>query len=431
MGRNRKNKILRAYLNGISVGDLKKDTNGAISFKYSLEWLNDGFAISRSLPLQEGEYKGEIVSRYFDNLLPDNDEIRKKIATKFGAESIRPFDMLEVIGRDCVGALSFVVGSGEPRVPFELDYTALSDSDIAMRIKGLGSSGPLGMEDGDFRISIAGAQEKTALLKIDGKWHEPHGMTPTTHILKTSIGALGVDINFEDSIDNEWASLLVMKKFGLATCNATIEQFEDQRVLVVERFDRDWRQYKKKNVLVRLPQEDLCQSLGVSPYQKYQSEGGPGIEQIAKFLRSSKVENDHLNFFKSILVFDLLYATDGHAKNFSVFVEPDGVRLTPLYDVMGGYFLYKREKLPIQKLKLAMKVGYSGHYQFKRIGPRHYQETAKLCGISKTTFESILVDVQEAYQNLSFNKKELDSHLNQATLDILLEGMKKRAAVLF
>lgn len=431
MGRNKKSKTLTAYLNGICVGDLKKDNNGAISFKYSNSWISDGFSISSSLPLQEEEYKGEIVSRYFDNLLPDNDEIRKKIATKFGAESIRPFDMLEVIGKDCVGALSFVVGDSEPSIPFELNYSALSDSDIAAKIKGLGSSSPLGMEDGDFRISIAGAQEKTALLKVDGKWHEPHGLTPTTHILKTSIGALGVDINFADSIDNEWASLLMMKKFGLETCEATIEQFEDQRVLVVERFDREWRQYKEQKVLVRLPQEDLCQSLGISPYQKYQSEGGPGIEQIAKFLMASKEQSDRLNFFKSILIFDLLYATDGHAKNFSVFVEPDGMRLTPLYDVMGGYFLHRREKLSLQKLKLAMKVGHSGHYQFKRVGLRHYQESAKLCGISKTAFDSIMSEVREAYQNLHFNQKELDSHLNQATLDIILEGMKKRAAILF
>src|SRR5665647_1985593 len=104
MGRKKTVKDLSVYLNGARVGNLKKDTSGQISFKYAEDWIQEGFAISQSLPIQEQEYKGEIVSRYFDNLLPDNDEIKKLVATKFGAESTKPFDILEVIGRDCVGA---------------------------------------------------------------------------------------------------------------------------------------------------------------------------------------------------------------------------------------------------------------------------------------------------------------------------------------
>lgn len=108
MGRNKKAKGLNVYLNGAKVGNLKKDPLGLISFNYSKEWIKEGFAISHSLPIQEQEYKGEIVARYFDNLLPDNDDIKKLVAQKFGAESTRPFDILEAIGRDCVGALSFI-----------------------------------------------------------------------------------------------------------------------------------------------------------------------------------------------------------------------------------------------------------------------------------------------------------------------------------
>jgi len=431
MAKKEKVRTLNIYLNTAFIGVLRKSLGGEISFEYSEEWLSDGFAISRSFPLQEGQYRGEDASRYFDNLLPDNDNIKKIVATKFGAESTRPFDMLAVIGKDCVGALSFLPAEGEQIIDFQMEYSHISDIEIAKRLKGLRSSTPLGMDEEDFRISIAGAQEKTAFLNIDGKWQEPHGLTPTTHIFKTSVGALGDEINFEDSIDNEWASLFIMKKMGLPVCEAMIKEFEGKRVLVIKRFDRKWRDYQGSEILLRIPQEDFCQALNISPYMKYQSEGGPGIVDIANFLMASKNENDRINFFKAIIIFDLLYATDGHGKNFSIFLEKDGFRLTPFYDVMSGHFLHKREKRPLQKLKLAMKVGDSGHYAFKRISKRHYAETAKQCGINEDMFNKLIAELKYSYENLNIKDKELDPYLNKEPLEIILEGMEIRAKLLF
>lgn len=426
-----KDKTLNVYLNTVFVGNLIKSSRGEISFQYDEDWIDNGFEISRSLPLKEERYRGEIVSRYFDNLLPDNEEIKKIAATKFGAQSIRPFDLLSVIGRDCVGALSFLPEGTKPPTDFEMNYSPISDQEIEKRLNSLSSTNPLGMNEDDFRISIAGAQEKTALLKIDGKWYEPHGLTPTTHILKTSIGALGVDVNFDDSVDNEWASLFIMRKMGLPVCNAEIAKFGSQRVLVIERFDRKWTSYQGNKILLRIPQEDMCQALSVSPYLKYQAQGGPGIGDISKFLMASKNSEDRINFFKAIIVFDLLYATDGHGKNFSIFLEKDGFRLTPFYDVMSGYFLHRREKKPLEKLKLAMKVGDSGHYAFKRILKRHYGETAHKCSINEKIFEIIISDLKQKYESLRIQDKELDPLMNKETLNIILEGMAKRAQLLF
>lgn len=427
MGRKKKAKGLNVFLNGANVGHLKKETSGLISFKYSEEWVQEGFAISQSLPIKEQEYKGEIVSRYFDNLLPDNDEIKKLVAQKFGAESTRPFDLLEVVGRDCVGALSFIAEDSEEPPIFEMNYSRLTTKRIAEKIRGLGSSTPLGMEDDDFRLSIAGAQEKTALLKIGKNWCEPHGQTPTTHIIKTPIGALGMDINFDDSVDNEWASLFIMEKFGLNTCKTNIEHFEDQRVLVVERFDRRWLKDDRKDVILRVPQEDMCQALGVSPYKKYQNEGGPSIVNISKFLAASQEQNDRFEFFKGIMIFDLLFATDGHAKNFSISLNQNGFKMTPFYDVMSGYFLYAREKRGIQKLKLAMSVGNSNHYNFDKISKRHYQETAKKCLISNEDFEKICQELKSSFDKFNYKSSALDPNLKVETLEMIVEGMKKRA----
>jgi len=126
----KKTKSLNVFLNTILVGQLKKATNGEVSFKYDGDWIENGLEISRSLPLQEETYRGEVVSRYFDNLLPDNEEIKGLVATKFGAESTRAFDLLSAIGRDCVGALSFLPEKEEYPTEFELNYNSITDKEI-------------------------------------------------------------------------------------------------------------------------------------------------------------------------------------------------------------------------------------------------------------------------------------------------------------
>ncbi len=134
MGRKTTTQFLRVYLNGALVGSLKKDLSGLISFKYDKEWIVGNFAISHPLPIQEQEYKGEVVSRYFDNLLPDNEEVKKLIAEKFGAESTRAFDLLTVAGKDCVGALSFIASESESPPILEMNYRKLSIAKVASKI---------------------------------------------------------------------------------------------------------------------------------------------------------------------------------------------------------------------------------------------------------------------------------------------------------
>lgn len=184
-------------------------------------------------------------------------------------------------------------------------------------------------------------------------------------------------------------------------------------------------------MILRIPQEDMCQALGVSPYKKYQNEGGPGIVAISKFLAGSQEANDRFEFFKGIMIFDLLFATDGHAKNFSIFMNQSGFRMTPFYDVMSGYFLHARKKRGIQKLGLAMGVGNSNHYNFDKIWKRHYFETASKCLISKDAFEKICADIKNSFDKFDYKASELDKDLNTSTLDLIVEGMIKRAKRIF
>ena len=134
----------------------------------------------------------------------------------------------------------------------------------------------LGLDE-DFRISVAGAQEKTALLWHEGRWLKPRGTTPTTHLLKTQMGTLPNGLDLSLSVENEYYCLKLMGAFGLPVNAAEIQTFGRTKALVVERFDRRWTRDKR---LLRLPQEDCCQALSVPPTRKYQSDGGPGIADI-------------------------------------------------------------------------------------------------------------------------------------------------------
>jgi serine/threonine-protein kinase HipA len=192
MGRKRAHVALNVFLNGRLVGILRRESTGAIDFRYEPDWLawESTFPISLSLPLREDRYIGTPVINVFDNLLPDSDPIRKRVAERVGAEGTDAFSLLTALGHDCVGALQFLPDGIDPGPVGSADGKAVSEEDIADIIKNLASA-PLGMsEDVDFRISIAGAQEKTALLRKDGRWFKPTGTTATTHILKPQIGTL-------------------------------------------------------------------------------------------------------------------------------------------------------------------------------------------------------------------------------------------------
>ncbi|MGO4835591.1 HipA domain-containing protein, partial [Rhizobiaceae sp. 2RAB30] len=244
----------------------------------------------------------------------------------------------------------------------------------------------------DFRISIAGAQEKTALLRQDGQWFKPSGTTATTHILKPQIGQLSNGIDLSNSVENEYFCLKLLAALGVPTADVEIADFGDRRTLIVERFDRRWTNDGR---LLRLPQEDICQALSVPPTRKYQSDGGPGMRDIIEFLKGSDTpEQDIATFVRACILFWMLGATDGHAKNFSIILGPGGrFRLTPLYDVLTAQPSLDTGQTQQKKFKLAMSVGKNRHYPVEGIMPRHFLQTAELAGVGAPLMRAIFEDL--------------------------------------
>lgn len=387
---------LNVFLNARLVGRLSKEASGAVDFQYDASWLRweHTFPISLSLPLREDKYGGEPISAVFDNLIPDSMDIRRRIAERVGADSADAFDLLSAIGRDCVGALQFLHEDDSPAPAGTVEGKRVTPLRIAKLLTDLGRA-PLGIStDNDFRISIAGAQEKTALLRWNSRWHLPRGSTATTHILKPQIGVLKNGLDLSRSVENEYLCMQLAAASGLPTAKTAIADFGGQRALIVERFDRQWT---KDDRLLRLPQEDLCQALSVPPTRKYQSEGGPGIRQILQLLKSSdQPREDQRLFLKAQIFFWLLGATDGHAKNFSIFLYPGGgFRLTPLYDVLSLQPNYAAQQVKRNRMKLAMSVGDSRHYVLHTIQPRHFIQSAEQAGVSAHIVEGAMEELQE------------------------------------
>lgn len=394
---------LQVTLGGRKVGVLRQISNREMAFLYDKNWLGfpQAVPLSRALPLREEEYRGERVDHYFDNLLPENSATRKRLARASRAESAGVFDLLRTLGKDCVGAFQLTPATDPLPKPAPARGQLLSDTDLAQRLREL-ESFPLGIhEDSDFRLSLAGVQDKTALLEMAGQWYLPMGSTPTTHLFKPPIGRRPGGMDFSFSVENEWFCLHLLACMGLRVAKSEIHLFQKGKALVVERFDRYW----EGKILHRKPMEDLCQAFGLPPDQKYESDGGPGLVSILELLEeSNERERDRRDFLRAQVLFWLLGAVDGHAKNFSLLWTPSGFELAPLYDVLSADPLVATGQIQRKALKLSMAVGERRHYRMDEITGRHWRETAHAARIPKGLVEQTLEDL----------KKELPGALNSA-----------------
>lgn len=356
---------------------------GRLRFVYESAWrvASSAIPLSLSMPLASSDHGHDAIHAFMSGLLPDNEQVLARWGQLFQVSASNPFALLSNVGEDCAGAVQFVraerlndVLSGS-----NSDVEWLTESEIAQRLRTLRadhSQGRLLRDHGQF--SLAGAQAKTALTFQHQRWGVPSGRTPTTHILKPPIAAL------PGHVENEHLCLSLARELGFAAARSQVQNFEDEQVIVVERFDR----YRTADLAAgaaaeaaaahrpihRLHQEDLCQALGLSPTLKYQNEGGPTPRAVVDLLRthSARPVEDVTSFVGALIFNWLIAGTDGHAKNYSLlFGARAQVRLAPLYD-LGSALPYP--DIDQRRLKLAMKVGDT--YVVRNIGARDIEQLA-------------------------------------------------------
>ncbi len=390
-------------MNGQRVGEWGTLRGGRTHFfRYEDSWAQSrrARALSLALPLTADlEVRGPQVEFFFDNLLPDSRDIRNRIRQRFQTASTGPFDLLSAIGRDCVGAVQLLPPDQQPVGWDRIEAESLSDEDVERTLREATVATPLGPQEQEhFRISLAGTQEKTALLHMAGRWFQPLQATPTTHILKLPLGLIGsFRGDFSDSVENEWLCMQFLSRLDLNVAHTSIARFADQRALVVTRFDRRWIGVDSKAVekkrfrptkgmwIARVPQEDFCQATGRPQTQKYESHGGPSIAECLTVLSGAEHPDlDRAQFVLAQLAFWLLAAIDGHGKNFSLHhAAGGGYGMTPLYDVLSAWPVigHGKNQLAYEKAALAMALrGRRPHYRLDEISARQWQELATQTG---------------------------------------------------
>jgi len=430
---------LWVWMNGERVGTWLRNRTGSHRFVYEASWLTSARTrpLSLSLPITpDRTVTGPVVAHFFDNLLPDDERIRRRVSARFKVGSTDVFELLQAIGRDCVGAVQLLPPEQPPTGFDRVAYQAMDDQAVARHLRGVAAEPGLGvdLEPDDLRISIAGAQEKTALLRVDGQWCRPLGATPTTHILKLPLGLVGGRrLDLRHSVYNEWLCAQLLRELGLPVAVTDIATFEDETVLAVERFDRQWidEANPEGRWIARIPQEDFCQVQGVPSDLKYESHGGPGMTNCVQILRSSvTAAADIRHFLCAQLAFWLLAACDGHAKNFSIFLLPrGGLRMTPLYDVISYWpFIGHGPNLVAwQEAKLAMAVrSKNAHYVLARIQTRHWHGLAQRSG-AEGTWEAMQALVARAESAIAAVQARLPAGFPERTAMAIFEGVRRQS----
>jgi serine/threonine-protein kinase HipA len=363
-----------------ALGTIAQDPRGRLRFTYEPDWQSDpdAFPLSLSMPLAAQVHAHDPVHAYLSGLLPDNPLILDRWAKRFQVSPRNPFALIAHVGEDCAGAVQFVAAERVDalRQAKRLQVAWLDERDVGARLRAVRldhAAWRVPEDSGQF--SLAGAQPKTALLFLRGRWGVPSGRTPTTHILKPPTG------DFDGHTENEQLCLMLARALGLPAVTSRVQRFAGEVAIVVERYDRvssadvgaRLAQPAAEPVL-RIHQEDVCQALGLPPTSKYQNEGGPSPSTVVELLRThSSNPSEDIDTFVAALAFNWLIAgTDAHAKNYSLLHGAAGaLRLAPLYDLASAL---PYERLDQRRLKLAMKIG--GEYRVRDVTARHFEKLA-------------------------------------------------------
>ena len=399
-------RFLDVYLHEYLVGQLKQDDHGQMLFNYHESWLGrkDSVVLSCSLPLRSEKFKRKDCRGFFSGILPEESK-RDIIAGNLGISAKNDFAMLEQIGGECVGAITFIPAGTHLPDASQNTYRQLTQNELAAILRDLPHKPLLAGEDG-VRLSLAGAQDKIALYIEENQTFLPLGNAASSHILKPD------HPRFNGLVFNEAFCMKLAKKIGLSVANVEIRTVEDVAYLMVERFDRLHVQSGSDIKHSRIHQEDFCQALGIVSEMKYQSEGGPSLKDCFDLIRnvSSAPVNDLQAMLNAVIFNFIIGNHDAHGKNFSLIHDnlllipekklrgdSSEIRLAPLYDLVCTA-LY-----PDLSKKMAMKIGRE--YKSSDVSAKDFERMAEDIGFAKPLVKA---RVKELAQKVLIEIEKID-----------------------
>lgn len=318
--------LLHVVMNGRVVGDIQ--VTGARTMRLRYTETANFTPLSVSMPEGANRYRQSVLDPWLEGLLPDRPELLRQWRRRFGVTDLSPFALIRHVGEDVAGAAQFVRPSRLEEVLGRQGHVeTLTRGDIAEMLRRAKADLPLSADHVAGRFSLAGAQAKIALHRSGEQWSQAHGSVPSTHILKPAIPGM------DDQDLVEHVTMRIARSLGLRVAETTIEEFADERAIVVRRYDRA---QDSAGVWWRVHQEDMCQALGVWPGRKYESQGGPSARTVAALIEehSTAVDDADNRRFAQALIFNwLICGTDAHARNYSLMLQHRDVALAPLYDL--------------------------------------------------------------------------------------------------
>lgn len=407
------------------VGRVDYEVGEAASFAYDPAYVERALSlgelgVSELLPLDIAPYPIEEFGPFFRGLLPEG-EVYGNLAELYRLPRSDYLAMLERLGCECIGALTFVSEVADP-TEYEPRYEPVGSN----LVDGMRSNPALmaTLAASSTRLSLSGAQSKVAWYLpcgVDAEqaewsdWLVPRGTAPSTHIIKISRRGE------EDIALNELACSLLSAACGIDTARV-LELPEVPGAISVERYDRI--RADEGEAVIRMHQEDLCQALGLAPFYKYQPSGvSANYPAMAARLIGSASSNplaDKLELAKRLVFCYAVGNSDAHLKNFSLLYNRKwtGRRLAPMYDVTC---------IPLTGYSTDMPFDIGDHRAIAAIDERDIMILAADMGVSLNAFDQAVREVVESLETPSLGA--LDS-LVEGMVDRILENSSDRLRVL-
>lgn len=371
-------KRLSVYAGEHLVGHLNEGEGNDMSFVYSPNWLTNPEAIplSSELPLADQVFRGDPVTAFFENLLPEGD-VLEFISKAAHISSDNIFGLLERFGGDTAGAFSILPEDMQPSgQPHYLPVTPESILQWFDRSRGI----PLDLSGEQARMSLSGAQDKmTVFIDANGNISIPLGAAPSSHIIKPS---LQHRYDIPNTAINEAMIMMLARHSKLDV--AEVRYAAELGAVVISRYDRE---IGADGRLRRLHQNDLCQVLGIPSGKKYESEGGPSLKTCFETVlaHSTQPALDKKRLIEWVIFNVLVGNMDGHAKNLSLITIGKRTRLAPFYDLVCTTVY------PNLSQKLAFRIG--GENRPRWLMARHWDRFAEEIATKPQFVRRVMTDL--------------------------------------
>ncbi len=373
----------KVYYGDIYAGELRQEPGGRCVFTYDPTYLEqDRPTVALTLPRRAEPHLCEQgLHPFFDNLVAEG-WLRNAQARALKIDPINRFALLLAFGHDCAGAVSVI--DPAPAGPLSIDTgDAVTNAALASR------------------ASLSGIQPKLLAVKEGRRFRPARGDELSTYIAKRPSGTL------RDIVENEYlttvANAALLPDDAIVEVEVgTLEGLNDERVLLVKRFDR-LRSRTKRHF------EEFNQLLGRrSGDDKYEA----SYEDMAAFLRNTPecMPAEAWRLYRRVLVCFLTGNTDAHLKNFAMFHTASGLTLTPAYDLVASA-LYPEFN------KLALAIG-NATLSLADLKPKHLIALGKAHGLDEDVMKG-------SVESLDGRRKAAEKAVTTAAKKIGAEALGK------